>query len=82
MTSTLVTASLEAISLQCVPYISYPVQFQSEEVRALIDFGNKVNAMTPTYASKLGFWVYFTDVGAQKIDGSTLKMFEMVLANF
>ena len=38
--------------------------------------------MTPAYTSKLGLKVYHTKVGAQKIDGSTLKIFEMVLANF
>ena len=38
--------------------------------------------MSPVYASKLGLKVYHTDVGAQKIDGSTLKIFKMVLASF
>ena len=38
--------------------------------------------MTPAYASKLGLRVRHTDVGAQKIDGSTLQTFGMVLANF
>ena len=41
-----------------------------------------VNAMTLGYASKLGLKVRPTDVRAQKIDGSTLKTFEMVLASF
>ena len=31
---------------------------------------------------KLGFQVYHTDVRAQKIDGSTFKTFEIVLASF
>lgn len=45
-----VTASPEA--LQHVPCIRYPIQFQeSQEVRALIDSGSKVNAMTPAYAA-------------------------------
>ena len=38
--------------------------------------------MTPGYASKLGLKVRPTDVGAQKIDGSTLETFGMVLASF
>ena len=38
--------------------------------------------MTPAYASKLGLRVRHTNVGAQKIDGSTLQTFGMVLANF
>ena len=38
--------------------------------------------MTLGYASKLGLKVCSTNVGAQKINGSTLEMFEMVLASF
>ena len=38
--------------------------------------------MTLTYAAKLGLKVRKTDIGAQQIDGSTLKTFEMVLADF
>ena len=38
--------------------------------------------MTPAYASKLGLRVHRTDVRAQKIDGSILQTFVMVLANF
>ena len=37
--------------------IHYPLQFRKNqyEIQALIDFGSKVNAMTPTYAKKLDF---------------------------
>ena len=38
--------------------------------------------MAMAYASKLGFKLYPTDVGVQKIDGSILKIFRMVLASF
>ena len=38
--------------------------------------------MNPAYASRLGLQVYRTDIGAQKIDGSTFKTFGMVLASF
>ena len=38
--------------------------------------------MTPRYASKLGLKVCPTNIEAQKIDGSTIRMFEMVLASF
>ena len=38
--------------------------------------------MTPGYASRLGFQVYRTDVGVQKVNGSTLQTFGIVLANF
>lgn len=43
---------------------------------------SEVNAITPAYASKLGLKVCFIDVRVQKIDGSTLEKFEMVLASF
>ena len=38
--------------------------------------------MTPGYVSKLDLKVRPTNVGVQKIDGSTVKTFEMVLASF
>ena len=38
--------------------------------------------MTPTYIAKLGLKIPHTDVGAWKIDGSTLEIFGMVLASF
>lgn len=67
-----------------MPYIYYPLCFQkyTTGVRALIDLSNKVNAMTPIYASKLGLKVYSINIEAQKIDGSTFKIFGMVLASF
>ena len=48
----------------------------------MIDLDSKVNAMTPAYILKLGFKVYFTNVKAQKVDGSTFDTLEMVLTNF
>ena len=77
------TASSEA--LQRVPCISYPVQFegsQAGEVRALIDSGSEVNAMTPIFAAKLGLSIRPTSIGAQKIDGSALKTYGMTIAGF
>ena len=38
--------------------------------------------MTPAYAKKLGFRTQRTDVGAQKIDGSLLETYGMVIAAF
>ena len=70
--------------LEWMSCIHYPLRFRKDTagVRALIDSGSEVNAMSPAYASKLGLRVRHTDVGAQKIDGSTLQTFGMVLANF
>ena len=38
--------------------------------------------MSPAYAKRLGLKTRKTNVGAQKIDGSTLKTFGMVIAIF
>ena len=76
------TSKEDDVLLQRVPCVHYPIQFKKKEVQALIDSGSEVNAMSPAYASKLGLRVRHTDVGAQKIDGSTLQTFGMVLANF
>lgn len=75
----------DEVVLEGVPCVYYPLRFRKDkenEVRALIDSGSEVNAITPTYASKLGLRVCHTDVGAHKIDGSTFETFGMVLANF
>ena len=69
-------------ALQRVPCIRYPVQFQANQVGALIDSGSEVNAMTPAFAAKLGLSIRPTGIGAQKIDGSTLKTYGMVIAGF
>ena len=62
-----------------------PVQFckdKGKDVLALLDSGSEVNAMTPAYAAHLGLKVRVTDVGAQKIDGSSLATYGMVIAAF
>ena len=38
--------------------------------------------MNPNYAWKLGLKIWKTNVGAQKIDGSILETFGMVIADF
>ena len=71
--------------LDRVPYIHYPVQFQKDKeatILALIDPSSEVNAMTPAYAKQLGLRTQKTDVGAQKIDGSSLNTFGMVIGGF
>ena len=77
-------ASKEDFVLDRVACICYPIWFKKSEVQvqALLDSGSEINAMTLGYASKLGLKVRPTNVGAQKIDGSTLETFGMVLASF
>ncbi len=62
--------------------IWYPIQFQNNEVRALIDSGSEVNTMTPAYTTKIGHIAGKTSVEAQKIDGSPLETYGMASARF
>ena len=75
-------------TLERVPYIWYPVRFrqknnkdENNDMRALIDSGSEVNAMHPTYTMKLGFRAKKIDFGVQKIDGSHLDSFGIVIAD-
>ena len=47
----------------------------------MLNSGSEVNAMSPTYAKRLGLKTQKTNVGAQKIDGSILETFGMVIAD-
>ena len=64
--------------------ICYLIWFKKKkiQIQALIDSNSKVKAMTLGYALKLNLKVCFTNIRLQKIDGSTLKMLEIVLASF
>ena len=48
----------------------------------MLDSGNEMNAMSSAYAKRLGLKTRKTNVGAQKIDGSALETFGMVIADF
>lgn len=52
------------------------------KVQALMDFGNKVNAMTLAFAAILRLYVYFANIKAQKIDISKLLAYSMMITNF
>lgn len=47
-----------------------------------MDSGKKINTMIVVYVLKLGFKAHYINVGAQKLDNSTLETFSMVLINF
>lgn len=38
--------------------------------------------MQPSFARKIGFHVWKSNIGIQKIDGNRLEYFEMVIASF
>ena len=49
---------------------------------AIFDSGSKVNIINPIFAKKLGLFIRLMDVEAQKIDGTILDIYEMVVASF
>ena len=79
-TSTSMTEKTEE-ELERVPCIWYPVTFQ-DWTEALLDLGSEVNAMSLAFASQLGLKIWKTNVGAQKIDGTTLETYGMVVFIF
>lgn len=48
---------LTALLLEQVSYINYLLYFKKDQAKfqALINFGNKINIITPAYKQKLGF---------------------------
>ena len=60
------TETNKKVTLERVPCIYSPLRFQKDttSVRAQVDSGSEINAMTPTYAAKLGLKVRKTDIGA------------------
>ena len=48
----------------------------------MFDSGNEINTITPPYTAYLGLKMRLTNVGVQKIDGSLLATYGMVIATF
>ena len=71
-------------NLAQVPCIRYPMTFQKKfvSVSALLDSGREVNAIHPTLVRELGLFIRPTDVRAQKIDGTMLDTFGIVVTAF
>ncbi len=68
--------------LERVPCIRYPVIFKKDQIEALLDSRSEVNAMSQAFAQQLGLKIRKTNVGAQKIDGTTLETYGMVVSTF
>ena len=77
--------------LERVTCIQYLIAFLSgvtqdgsalNSVSALLDSDSEVNVMHPAFLERLGFVVRDTNFGAQKIDGTTLETYGMVVAAF
>ena len=52
------------------------------QIQTLIESGSEVNGIHPTFAKQLGFHIRLTNVGAQKIDGTTLDTYGIVVVAF
>ena len=76
------TSKEDDAALQRVLCIHYLIRFKKKKIQALIDSGSEVNTLTLAYASRIGFQVHRTEIGAQKLDSTTFKIFKMVLASF
>ena len=51
-------------------------------MRSLINLGSKVNAIHPTYATKLGLRTRKINISVTKINGSYLDTFEIVMTDY
>lgn len=65
-------------------YINYLIYFKKDSIKMQgpLHFCNKVNTIILAYVLKLALKIYLTNIKAQKIDGISLKIFEIVVASF
>ena len=67
--------------LERIPCIWYSITFKNQ-TKALLNLRSEVNAMSQVFAHQLGLTIWKTNVEAQKIDGTTLETYEMVVSTF
>ncbi len=67
--------------LERVPCIWYPVTFKNQ-TKALLDSRSEINAISQAFAYQIGLTIWKTNIGTQKIDGTTLKTYGMVVSTF
>ncbi len=80
-TSTSMTDKKTEEKLECVSCIRYPVTFK-DQTEALLDSRSEVNVISQAFVQQLGLKIRKTNIGAQKIDGTTLETYEMVVSAF
>ena len=64
------------------PYILYPINFREKSILALFNSDSKVNAVHLTFAKELDLPIRSTDIKVQKIDGTTLDTYGMIVTAF
>lgn len=72
------------MTLEQISCIQYAIKFRKDKktIQALINSDSEVNVIIPAYIAALGFKIWSTVVGAQKIDGFSFKIFDMVFLSF
>ncbi len=48
----------------------------------MLDLGSEVNVMSQAFAQQLGLKIHKTNIGAQKIDGTILEAYKIVVSTF
>ena len=71
----------EEKKLEKVPCFWYPITFM-DQTKALLDSRSKFNIMSQVFIHQLGLTIWKTNIGAQKINGTTLKTYGMVVSIF
>ncbi len=69
MTDMKIEGELE--ELEWVSCIQYPITFK-DQIEVLLDLESEVNVMSQAFAQQLSLKICKTNVGAQKIDSTTL----------
>ncbi len=67
--------------LERISCIWYPITFK-DQTKALLNSKSKINAISQTFAQQLGLKICKTNIGAQKIDSTTLKTYKIVVFIF
>ena len=84
--SVIETSKKNDMVLKSVFYIYYLVQFKKDvnetQVQALINSKSEVNVNHPTLVKELGLSIRSTDIGVQKINGTMLDTYGIVVAAF
>ena len=62
--------------------IRYPINFKKKSMSVLLDLGSKVNIVHLIFAKELGLSIRSTGVGAQKIYGTMVDTYGMIVAAF
>lgn len=76
------SVTVDPYALLHIINIGYPIYFLASEIKALINFSSKINAMILIIAAILDLTSRLTTVNAQKIDGLLLKTYGMNTKGF